>query len=98
MAVEAQLAPRRHRSLPVPSGIKAASPTLKIPSHAASVARVSANGNPRKKNWPAPIQFQDLPNIVTDLAGWPGNDCQDHPQTQYTTTATDMAQIAASSA
>src|SRR5207249_4648188 len=79
-AVEAQLAPRRQRSAPAPSGIIAASPTLSIPSHAASDAGEPSSLRARKKNGPAAIQFHSLPATVKTCADWPTNPCQENPQ------------------
>src|ERR1039457_1448125 len=92
-AVDAQLAPRRQRSFPAPSGISAAMPTLNTCSHTVSAPRGPSCARPPKKNGSAPLQFHDLPATAMACDGPPGNPCQDHPKTKYARTATAAAQI-----
>src|ERR1017187_301408 len=87
-AVDAQAAPNRQRSVPAPSGISAAKPTLNIWSNATSEAADPSGCNPRKKNGSAEIQFPAFPATVTTCAGPAANPCQENPQKKYTRTAT----------
>jgi hypothetical protein len=80
MAVEAQMELRRHRSIPLPSGIKPASDTLTIPIHALRNAGEPAAGSPMKNGWPDPIQPHGLPRIMRTRAGSPAEPSHDHPQ------------------
>src|ERR1039458_300308 len=87
-AVDAQAAPNRQRSVPAPSGMSAARPTLNICSNAAREAADPSGGRARKKNGSAEIQFHCLPATVTTCAGPAANPCQENPQKKYTRTAT----------
>src|ERR1017187_6464233 len=86
-AVDAQAAPNRQRSVPAPSGISAARPTLNICNNATSEAGEPSGCNPLKKNGSAATQFHCLPATVTTCAGPAANPCHANPQKKYTRTA-----------
>jgi len=64
-AVEAQIAPSRHRSEPELSGIIPANATLNICSKIMSADGERSSRNPRRKNGSLAIQPQLLPAIVS---------------------------------
>ena len=70
-AAEEQLAPRRQRSAPLPSGISAARPTLQHPEKSTSDTGEQSSARPRRKNGSAAIQLHGFPPTLSECAAPP---------------------------